>query len=219
MAGVGAAIRAIKGMLESRKLDSQKGDMGQMADGDVLSLVPESYRPCAELRLLNAEHGIAAPDEQARLAADITKMFEQIRKAGWEMMVEQASRELVTRYEMIRLLNTLNDYARASRSDIVEVEEKLVGTIAPLQQKTAAHDESLADLERRTQASECSLAALQHVPRRVDTCEASVRTGADKIQAEAKTLRASMCVLRRWLIAVGIVSVIEIGAVIYLLTR
>lgn len=118
MLGLGPIFRTIRGTLESRRLDEKKARLKSLARRGPLSLSPEAFRPCAELRLGVAEREVADAADRPRLEEEIVRRFENIRKRGLEAMMEQAAAEPVTRDEMTRLVHTLDQYARAAQAEI-----------------------------------------------------------------------------------------------------
>lgn len=127
---LGAIYKAIKGTIENVSIGSKLERMEKLAATDPLALVPEGFRPSAEIRLRLAESE-SMPTADSREA--FLNTFERIRKAGLEEMTDRAPTQTVTRDEMIRLVKTLDDYAKASHADIEKVSvavETVRGTLA-----------------------------------------------------------------------------------------
>lgn len=212
MAGLGALIRTIRGITEGQKLTRQKDELGQMAEDDVLSLVPEPFRPCAELRLRVAQSDIAVTEVHEQLESAIVRSFEDIRKAGLNKMMEQASGEPVTRDEMVRLIHTLDEYARSANADIEALDKETKQILDSTQERLSQHDVSFASFQQQLDEHSNILTALRGLSAKVDSVESQFTSASEKLQMSVRRLRL-------WMIAIGGLSIVECACIIYLLLR
>ncbi|NLH98790.1 MAG: hypothetical protein GX446_04775, partial [Chthonomonadales bacterium] len=119
--GLGIAVRFVHGMIEGLQLDGQIAKLRPTADQNVLDLVPASFRDCARLRLLAAQCRTAGPETQSDAGAELVRAFNGLRKEAMEEMMEAASGETATRADMLRLVQSMDELARATRSDVAVV--------------------------------------------------------------------------------------------------
>lgn len=195
---LGPIIKTIRGISRNSKLEQKKLRLQALTKGGPLSLVPKSFRPCAEVRLRVAECAIADTAGRPGLEAEAVRLFEDVRNRGLEAMMNQAATEPVTRDEMIRLVHTLDEYARAAQAEIEQAEARNRQALASLEEKLKTQSEGVRRLAGLTEQAlqsgkECS-SALRDIQTSID------RNGAR-------------------LMCLGVLSVLQWGCIIYLLVR
>ena len=212
MAGIGAIIRTFRGLAEGRKLNIQKDELGQLANNDVLSLVPESFKSCADLRFKIAQIDITAAKEQAQLNINAVNSFEDIRKAGLSKTMENASRETVTRDEMIRLIHTIDEFARSANASIEEVSKQSKQMNEMTLKQLNRHDERFSSMQKEISDHSNSLRVIEELSAKLENVD-------NKFISTKQNLDMSIKGLRMWLMAAAGLSVVEGACIIYLLVR
>lgn len=194
MIGIGAVVRTIVMWIQSNRLDRKIDSLTLLDAVDTMSLVPASYRQCAKIRLLQAQSGKAGAVD-TKIHSEFVSEFEATRKAAVERMMEQASKQTATKDEVIKLVHTLDEYARACQSDL-----------AKQSSRTDTLQTNLARLESQ----------VAHAVQRLNSGVSSLESSLGKLHGNLDTSSRS---LRTWLIALSMFALVEGIALLYLFTR
>jgi chromosome segregation ATPase len=242
--GIGAFIRLIRGIGEDTKLSGQITALQALAERDPLSLVPESYRDCASLQLALAERSASSEGGESEVDRRILDAFDKVRRRGLEVTMQQAGGKAATQEEVVGLVHSLDEMARAFQSDIEAQESRLAETqtdVALLEHDLGAQQAQLAETQSRhgKRIEEMGMAAdaLGGGLRQIET---SLSKLGEQLQSDLEALRTQIAeahavasdtqartariethlatrvrVLSRYLLAVAIVALLGLaGAVV-----
>ncbi len=121
--GLGALIRMVRGVAEGMRLDAQLDKLKPTAGAGVLDLVPETFRDCARLRLLAAQHSIAPDNYKPYVGAELVQAYNEVREEAIGHVMADAERETATKADMVRLVHSMDELARATRTDVATLVE------------------------------------------------------------------------------------------------
>lgn len=189
--GLGAITRAITGWVQSQQLSNQIEALTQLASQDSLSLVPQSFRKCAELRLMLAQMDAKGTVNQKQMAKQFVSQFESVREEAVRRMMEDASNQTATKADIIKLVHTLEDYARACQGD--------------LEKQSSRSDTLESSLSRLRAETDSAIQGIKN----------DILSQTNKVEALNSTLKQ----MRIWLIVLLAFLVLEGAATVYLLLR
>ena len=225
MPGIGVAIRTVKGLYEGKVLEDRKSALLSLVKRDPLSLIPASYRPCAELRMKVAQ---ATTGIHKFAQGEIAKEFEKLREKGYRIMVEKASQEPATKDEIIRVVHTLNEFAGAAQSTIQKVAGDAERSDNVLRKEIGATADRIKLVEARSTKMAADLAAeIANTSNRINAFRKSVDQHAAESERQVAALseRVDKKIdimsksTRAWLLGLSALSVVQLCLIAYFLTR
>ena len=190
------------GGVQSKQLAEQVAALSNLASQNGISLIPPSFRKGAELRLMLAQARSPSLASQDRIAEQFLSQFETTRKAAVERMMEDASKQVATKDEIVKLVHTLDGYAKACQDDL----EKQSSRSDSLQ---ASLGQLQSDTTSSIQGLRADIAA--HASKTSD-----LESGMGKLSG---SLESSARSLRLWLIVLSACVVAEGASLIYLFAR
>ena len=147
----GPIIRTVRGVTEGWKLSDQIQGLEELSRREVTSLMPESYRQCAELRLAVARLGASHSADRGGSEQTVVDAFEAVRQGGLARMLDDSSKQPVTRDEMVRVVHSLDQLARALHEDVSSQNAGIEALSGETRQLLKSQDARIEGLRQDTQ--------------------------------------------------------------------